>query len=288
MTNHLSEYARLIRTQKIYYLPTCLILESMIAVYGYIVRIPTSRRTLEKERSRIVKVLEILHNDLVCTLEVFESGQMGFFSGDWKTNRIKAQRIFTHLMDKLEKLHYFVWGPYLANLEDLMRSLDETWTKLCLLLDERCGSQEHDKGDDSTRYFHSSDIESWQKTMANIILDLSAKTQIGDEEYLLLICCTKIKARLLKQIEQMQAKRGEPNIFNDNCILCVSDKDINSTCPHCARFSDEVLISSKSGRHDTTTSIPLHPAYQAALMREASDSKEEGHTSSSLHGMARE
>lgn len=268
MTSHSSDYARLIMTRKIHYVPTCLILEILSSIYGYTVRIPINRRTLEGERSRVIEVLEIFYNDLVCTLDAYDNGRMRFFSGDWKTNRLKAQRVFALFLGRLNRLHYFFWGTYQIQLKEFIRRLEKTWTALYALLDERCAALYNDGSNEKTRYFHSSDIESWQKTMANIIADLHANTESADDEYLLLICCAKVKTRLLNQIEQMREKRGEASTFNSDCILCVSHGEAGAACPLCLRFSDEMLYPSKAAPQNVSTPFPLHPAYQAALTRE--------------------
>lgn len=272
MSGRFSQYAHLITTKKIHYVPTCLFIEILASVYGYVIRVPICRETLGEERARIMKILEIFQNDLAATLDAYNNGDMQFFSGDWKTIRPKARQIFTLFMKRLDKLHYFFWGPYQVRLREYMDRFEKNWAALCELLDGKCCSQCRDRN--TTRYFNSGDQESWQRTMANIIADLHEKTESEEGKYLLLICSERIKTRLLKQIEQLQVKRGDLAGFNADCILCISRQDADVTCPRCMRFSDGLLHSPKAPPADFATPYSFHPAYQAVADREQCGGKQ--------------
>lgn len=257
-----SNYATLLSSKRIIYVPTCLLLEIMATMYGHIMRIPTSGQLTQDYLGVIVILVLRFTNDLRTTFRAHEEGKVRLFMGDWRAERIRADRMFLSLSERLEEICSRYTGGRRAQLYNLLKYQKAEWARLFRLLDTVTGAGETRERGSTVRYFHCSDTRTWRRTMAQIILamaELHARELAENEDtHLMLVCYTRLKVLLLRQIEDLQLKTAKKIRFDESKILSVSDQDIRITCPICVRFSDELLKSRRESPYRTGAACQLY------------------------------
>lgn len=246
MPGLISNYARLISEKKILFVPSCLVIEMMAAFHSGLVRLPRTGRLTESDLFEILTMLSRLANDLRCTRTAYESGRVNMFVGDWKQDRLKAEKVFAILMESLCWVYNRSFQPFRDRIRENLVELKERWEKLYALLDAKSADCAKDKSC-AIRYFHCSDSASWQKTMAQIILSVDDESVYESADaYLLLLCYTRLKTLLVRQIEDLQKRANTKKRFSEDKILCVSEGGGRMTCPMCMLFTDEMVKTKKS------------------------------------------
>lgn len=260
-----SNYATLIGKKNIVFVPTCIIIEIMATIFSHISRLPLAGRMAVEDVEMLAAMLHRFRKDLASTVDAYENGKVGTFVGDWKLDRVKASRIFSLLMIKLAKIYGRVFIPYRDQVREEMEELKNEWDRLFSMLDAMAGRGSV-PGDSPCRYFHSQDANTWRQTMAHIILSLNDSTAYqAPDTYLLLLCYTRVKLQLVRQIENIQHREHRTTRFRPERIICVSDDEIHMTCPICMRFSEQILRPSAASQRrvsrDTGIAYPVGAAW---------------------------
>lgn len=238
-----SNYAALLAGQKIKFVPTCLIMEIMATTHSHLSRLPLHGNLNEEMLSFTIFVLQRFLNDVKSTYSAYGFGKVDMFIGDWRNDRSKAGGIFAHLMIKADKTYNRSYRPYRAELAEVIKQIRGEWELLFNLLDEKTMV---DRQNTSCRYFHSCDPLAWHKTMANIVLSLSEESRhLPSDTYLLLLCNTRIKRHLIRQVREIEKKNQIKEKFNEDTVICVSDHDIRVTCPACLQFSEAIVRTTR-------------------------------------------
>lgn len=242
MSDRASNYATLISTKKILYVPICVIIERMATLDSQLFWANKSERLTEDVQQTMLFMLNRFLTELHHTSDAYENGRVGLFMGDWKEDRLRADKIFTNLLNNLRKVGVArtVRGNR-AEFGNFAKTLPDEWDRLYSILEKKCRLEYSKNAGDTSNYFHSSSPTNWQRTMASIILSLDNRVTYADPDtYLILLCYSRIKAQFLRQIETMQVKYGDQEKFNKDKILCVSDVDVCLSCPTCMRFTAEI------------------------------------------------
>lgn len=249
MSKIVSNYATLISDKKIIFLPTCIVIEIMATMHGHVMRMPVTGRLTEAHLGIMALLLARFTNDLQSTAGAYEAGKVRMFMGDWKLDRLKADRIFFNMMERLEEICNRYFDRYRPRLRAMIRDLKREWTRLYRLLDMKSGAGDRCDRDSAVRYFHCNDPKSWRKTMASIVLSMAEtfcdELSADANAYLLLLCYTRLKASLIAQIEELQQRSGRRVNFDESKILCVSEQDIRISCPICVSFTEDIAKSKK-------------------------------------------
>ncbi len=228
-----SYYSALLKKKKIVYMPTCLVIERMTRLYSRISKIQ-SQMDLASQLKDVMTMLAYFRHDLKCTSAAYAESRIKFFVGDWKQDRLRAKKLFANLQARIAYFGDCVDQKAKARLLDLNEKLGEEWARLGDTLDSRCGSTLVQDSSNTCRYFRSTTPNSWQQVMARTLISLGGMEDCsGGDSYLLLLCYTRIKTQLLREIEQVEKKYNLDNKFPAGKILCVSDSDTNINCPRC-------------------------------------------------------
>lgn len=242
MYGNVSNLALLLENEAFLYLPTCVIIEIMATAYGTLFRIPANGKLSDESLALAATCLQRFLKGLKSASRAYEAGRVKTFMGDWRSDRIKAENIFNHLLTTSAKIYHRSFNPYRYDLGEMIWELKKEWEKFCSILNINGKT----KCEEFYRYFRSSDPSSWQQTMANIILELHANSNYGTPDtHLLLLCNTRIKSHLIRQIETIKKKTSVQIDFDEDRILCVSDMENRMSCPMCLNFIGEIVKPSQ-------------------------------------------
>lgn len=235
MIRRIKKYTELITQKNIIYIPSCIIVEIVAELYDFFQKLPRTTALAVADLAAIHQVLLGVTESIKCTADAYESGNVKLFIGDWRMDKPNAEAIFTRLLNRINSTYAFnhAHDPFIAVTDDLTHE----WDRLNRILDVRCGTGENRDRDTSIRYFHSADPTVWQRTMAHSILHLDESADYdSNDDCLILLCYSKVKTRLLNQIDYIQEKSFSKRKFCGDKITCVSDHDVPFSCPNCMRF----------------------------------------------------
>ncbi len=242
MPERVSAYADLIGTKRILFVPICVIIERMATMSSHLFWAHSADRLSNDTQSQLSAMLRRFKNDLFQTAEAYDKGKVGLFLGDWKQGKIKADRIFTDLLNNLRKVTQRASRDCKGDFGDSLKKLPEEWDRLYSTLEKKFRFEYVRRSSDTCNYFQSSNSTTWQRTMAATILALDSQAVYDTPDtHLILLCYARIKAQFLRQIEEMQAKAGMANKFDKDKILCASDADARISCPSCLRFTADIV-----------------------------------------------
>jgi hypothetical protein len=198
--------------------------------------------------------LRRLNLNLKTTAEAYDNTRVRFFIGDWKDDRLKARRIFFHLMSRLGYLSELVGTVERRLIYKAVEEMGNEWSNLDRIMDARSSETRIAGCCGTCRYFRSQDPRGWAQIMANVVLYLDSVTgELDPDTYLILLCYNRIRVRLLQEIEGIQTRSGARVKFNPDKIICISEEDIPVTCPNCSRLTDDANVRSETRVRATRT-----------------------------------
>lgn len=242
-----SEYAGILKSFKILYMPSCLIIEMMTKLYSQVSMINISGN-IHSVIPDLLILLRRLNRNLHCTAEAYQESRIKFFIGDWKNDKLRARKLFFNLMSRLGYLSELVGTVERHLMFKAIEDMGRRWGALDRIMEEKCREESFKSSCDICRYFRSDSQNSWQQTMAKILISLDRGAEYDDPEtYLILLCYKRIKTQLLREIAAIENKQGVGGTFSPDRILCISEEDLPITCPNC-------MLMTESSRN--TTALP--------------------------------
>lgn len=239
MTLITGNYANILKNCKILYMPSCLIIEMMTKLYSQVSMINISGN-IHAVVPDLLILLRRLNANLRRTSEAYEQTRIKFFIGDWRDDKLRARKLFFNLMSRLGYLCELVGRVERDLLFMAIEDMGREWGNLDHIMEDKCREREfRGKRGPTCRYFRSSSVDSWQQSMANILLSLDTIAEYDDPDtYLILLCYKRIKTQLLREIAAIESKTGTVGKFSPDKILCVSEEDLPITCPSCMLMTE--------------------------------------------------
>ncbi|MCD8352327.1 MAG: hypothetical protein LUC93_17120 [Planctomycetaceae bacterium] len=238
MTAMRSKYANILNENKILYMPSCLVVEMMTKLYSQVSMINLSN-SIHNVMPDLLILLQRLTHNLRTTATAYREERIRFFIGDWKTDKLRARKLFFNLMSRLGYMCQLL-GPVDKNL--LYKAIEEMsseWRALDVIMERKCEASRCLYDCASCRYFRSDSVDNWQAVMAKTILELDEEANYPDDEtYLVLLCYERIRASVLNAIHTLLRRTSGIRQFEANRILYVSNEDLPITCPKCGRMTD--------------------------------------------------
>lgn len=238
MTAIRSSYADILEKCKILYVPSCLVVEMMTRLYSQVSTINISAGVQNVVPDLLILLRRLTHG-LKVTADAYENERIRFFIGDWKSDKLRARKLFFNLMSRLGYMSELL-GAVDKNL--LYKSIEEMtaqWSALDRIMQDKCDVNNCNSGCYLCRYFRSDSEDNWQNVMAKIILDLDANAEYPDADtYLILLCYERIGKSFTKAIETLQRRNTVARRFSPSRILCVSNEEFPMTCPKCGRMTE--------------------------------------------------
>lgn len=246
MTAIRSSYADILNDYKILYVPSCLVVEMMTRLYSQVSMVSLSGGVQNVVPDLLILLRRLTHS-LKTTADAYESERIRFFIGDWKSDKLRARKLFFNLMSRLGYISELL-GAVEKNL--LFKSIEEMtvqWSALDRIMEDKCDLGKCRESCRLCRYFRSDSPENWQMVMAKIILDLDASAEYPDADtYLILLCYDRIGKTFARAIDTLQRRKTVARRFSPSRILCVSGEDVAVNCAKCGQTSNSL----RRGRTD--------------------------------------
>lgn len=244
MHESINTYSLLLTRKKILYVPICLMLERLTRLYGLASQLAPMKALPEETMGFLFRRLQCYVDDIRLTAESYGNGRVKLFMGDWKQKADAANVLCRGLQANLRKISGRNAKFHRRDILEALEALQREWNRLCRVLSDKGHTIIFRNPDAGTNYFHSNNLANWQQTMAAIILSIDEEAQQeSPDTHLILLCHSRIKAHLVRQIEKIQQKSNAKEKFDKDRILCVDDCDGSTTCPTCMRFSDKTRNS---------------------------------------------
>ncbi len=238
MTAIRSKYVNILNENKILYMPSCLVVEMMTRLYSQVSLINLSTSMHNVMPDLLILLRRLTHN-LRTTATAYREERIRFFIGDWKTDKLRARKLFFNLMSRLGYMCQLL-GPVDRNL--LYKAIEEMsneWNSLDAIMEQKCEASRCLYNCAACRYFRPDSAENWQAVMAKTILELDEETEYPDDEtYLVLLCYERIRSSVLNAIHTLLRRTSGIRQFEAKRILCVSNEDLPITCPKCGRTTE--------------------------------------------------
>lgn len=270
MTAINSYYIALLKEKRIVYMPTCLVIERMARLYGFVAKVQ-SQVDLARQLKNILFLLRYFAHELRCTSEAYEESRIKFFVGDWKEDRLRSKKLFANLQARIAYFGDYTGSESKRELLEVSQRLGGEWERLNRILDGRCdldaGGSGGGVGCGNTRYFRSTNSGCWQSIMARSVMSLGGLEECaGPGCYLMLLCYARIKAQIIREVEALQRKYNVTGKFPAEKILCVSDDDVSVSCPTCMTMVDSI---NRSHHYDTRRRTQTAKPMRRVTIRQA-------------------
>lgn len=264
-----SDYTNILKSHKILYMPSCLVVEMMTKLYSQVSTINLSG-SLHNLVPDLLILLRRMSLNLRATAEAYRQNRIRFFIGDWKDDKKRARKLFYNLMSRLGYMAELFGAAEKGLLYKAIEEMTEEWTVLDQIMEEKCNeSLERDMSSSHTRYFRSDSPNNWQQVMAKTILALGDDEELEDPDtYLILLCYNRIRLSLLKVVEELQKKNSTPKKLSREKVLCVSREDISISCPKCTLMTECI----REGEAGTTDVIRRGYAKTHVIVRQEEQS----------------
>ncbi len=256
MSENISNYANLLKTRRILYVPICVFLEKLTTLYGYLARLANEDRRKKERMSELPDLLMRFLSDLISTSQAYDSGRVNFFAGDWRSVRDRADKVMYNLLIILRRFSAQDSGPANCHISDIAAALASEWEILHETIDGKPGFGNTLADNAKIRYFCSARAGTWQNTSATIIQALDEQAHYDSPDtYLILLCYNRVKTRFVRQIELLEHKNKERSVFNPDRIVCAYEANVNRSCPTCMVFCGEMH---KAPQQRTRKDTQLH------------------------------
>lgn len=233
-----SSYAEILNDCKIMYMPSCLIVEMMTKLYSQVSKVNLSG-VVQHIVPDLVILLRRLTQNLRATADAYQAERIRFFIGDWKSDKLRARRLFFNLMSRLGYLCDLFGSVDRKILFESIEEMTAEWTALDKIMEEKCGKGTCMADCCSCRYFRSDSVDNWQAVMGKTILELDATAEYPNAEtYLILLCYERVGKAFVNAIETLQRRKAETKRFSPKRILCVSNDDVFVSCPKCGMMTE--------------------------------------------------
>ena len=241
-----SNYAKILKTKKILYIPTCIIIEMMTRLYSRVSSLSVPTRDPHADVPEILILLRRLNVNLRCTSRAYEESRIRFFIGDWRDDKLRARRLFFNLMSRLGDMSESLSTVEKKLLYDTIEEMGREWEHLDRIMDRKCEESKCAKDCGTCRYFRSFNKTNWRNISANVLLHLNDKVEPEDSDaYLILVCYKRIRTQLINEITEIEKRTTQVgDRFPREKILCVSEEDIPISCPTCSAMTDGMRLGS--------------------------------------------
>lgn len=234
-----NNYAKILQSNKVLFMPSCLIVEMLTKLYSQVAVINLSEHPHHVVPDLMV-LLGRMTDNIAATSDAYRQGRIQCFIGDWRDDKIRARKLFFNIMSRLGYISELLGDHERKLLYACIEDMTDVWTELDAIITKKCGDDASSGDCAACRYFRSDHPTQWQKVMANIILDLSedAGRLTAPDVYLLVVCYRRIKTILTRAVEDIERKTGAKRKFAPDKILCISNEDIPISCPKCTVMTD--------------------------------------------------
>lgn len=230
-----SEYADILKKNRILYVPSCIVIEMLNRLYSQVSMIDLSGN-LRGLVPDLLVLVQRLNLNLRSTGEAYRESRIKFFIGDWNHDKRRARKLFFNLMSRLGYLGELVGKSEKELLYKAIEDMGREWGKLDRIMERKCRNSECQRQCGSCRDLP----EYWQQMMANTLLSLEDPESGEDAgSYLFLLCYKRIKDQLLKDIDELETRRGSAAKFPPERVLCISEEDLPLTCHRCLLIPNE-------------------------------------------------
>ncbi|MCD8141228.1 MAG: hypothetical protein LUE17_15935 [Planctomycetaceae bacterium] len=238
MTEMRSKYANILNENKILYMPSCLVVEMMTKLYSQVSMINLSNSIITVMPDLLILLRRLTHN-LRTTATAYREERIRFFIGDWKTDKLRARKLFFNLMSRLGYMCQLLGTVDRNLLYKAIEEMSSEWNALDTIMEQKREASRCLYDCASCRYFRPDSADNWEQMMAKTVLELDEEvTYPDDETYLVLLCYERIRAVVLGAIQELLRRTGGARQFEPNRILSVSNEDVPITCPKCGRMTD--------------------------------------------------
>lgn len=254
-------YARILQTNKILYMPSCLIVEMLTKLYSQVAVINLSEHAHHVVPDLMV-LLGRMTDNITATSDAYSQGRIQYFIGDWKDDKVRARKLFFNIMSRLGYISELLGDRERKLLYSCIEDMTEVWAELDQIVSEKRGHGDSPDNCTTCQYFRSDHPTQWQKVMANIVLNLAdeADSLKNPDTYLLIVCYKRIKTVLTRTIKEVERKSNTKGRFSPEKILFVSNEEIPISCPKCTIMTDAL-------RNGTSDVIHQEYAQKSAARR---------------------
>lgn len=239
LTGNNNNYGHILRTRRILYMPSCLIVEMMMRLYSQVSTISPGDNPHVVVPDLLV-LLRRLSRNMRATIEAYGESRIKFFIGDWRDDRLRARRVLFNILSRLGHVSERLGTVERRMLLDGVERMNREWNDLNMVMEKRCQERACHQKCDTCRFFRSDSPNSWQRVMATTLLSLNDSVVYDDPSAILILLCYKrVKTQLLKEIERVKADTGRIGDFVGARIECMSDEELPLTCPTCSHMAEE-------------------------------------------------
>lgn len=236
MTRSRNDYADTLAENRILFVPSCIFVEMMTRLHGQIAAVGMAGDPRGVTPNLLILLRRMRHN-LRATSEAYELRRIRSFIGDWREEKLRARKLFFHIMSRLGHISELL-EPVEKNM--LYAAIEEITSEWAALDRVMSGTADGARGGacGACRHFRNFNPAARKRTMANAILALDETAERGDGDRLLLICYERVRTQLLAAIAGIERRRNAKTRFDPERIVAVSGENVAVSCPTCATMAD--------------------------------------------------